>query len=83
VEQQHINVHIDRNKLIAPLCAGQMTTAFYAALILKKLEGKDLTEELREQTFHEVLELWGSLEKLILTPEQEPEAGDHPEALNP
>lgn len=61
-----LHVHIDRNKLIAPICAGQMTSAFYSALILKKLDGKELTPETREQTFQEVLDLWGVLERLIL-----------------
>ena len=60
----HVHTHID--KLIAPICAGQLSSAFYSALILKKLNGKELTPEVRDQTFQEVLDLWGLLEKLIL-----------------
>lgn len=75
---QEVHIHIDRNKLIAPICAGQMAAAFYSALILKKLEGKELTEDMREQTFHEVLGLWGALERSISGDAIAPAADNQP-----
>ena len=52
---------VDNMSAFGPLIAAQLTAAWYSALLTKKTDGKEITEELGENTFQEVLDIWGVL----------------------
>lgn len=51
-------INLDLVTLTAPINSGLILNAFYTALLLKKLSGVEITDEIREQTLEEVVGEW-------------------------
>lgn len=62
---QNINLTVD-SPALTPLLAAQLVSAFYSALVLKKLSGVEITPEVEKNVWGEVLELWAKTEEGIV-----------------
>jgi len=71
MSDQHINVNIDQMKILGPVVAAQLTTAFYLNLVLRQLKGEAPTGVMDQESFdaatmvqvNEVwMAIWGQLD---------------------
>jgi len=58
MEEKTVIYNLDQAALLGPLMAGDLLNAFYSALLLKKLSGVDLTDEVRDDVRQEVIDQW-------------------------
>jgi hypothetical protein len=64
-EERRVDISIDQVTLLAPLMAGHVLSAYYAALLLKAQTGAEMTDEIRADTLSEVLLAWANIQQLI------------------
>lgn len=65
-EDKSITINLDHIKLLAPVMSADILNAFHSALILKKLCGTEISAEVREQTFEEMIALWLNLQSVLI-----------------
>ncbi|WAC07923.1 MAG: hypothetical protein OS130_01615 [Thermodesulfobacteriota bacterium] len=60
-----MNNQIDINKIVSPIIAAQLTSAYYCALISKQQNDVEVTAEVEHQALEEVLSRWRVLCRLF------------------
>lgn len=63
MEEQVINIKAGTDPTLT--VAGDILNAYYSALILEKLSGHDITDEIRYKTLNDVKAEWGNLQKFV------------------
>ncbi len=75
---QNIHLHFDVKKYPHNSLALQILNAFYSSLILKKMEGVEITAEVENQVLEDVVRRMAAIEKMIAIAETESQPkGDH------
>lgn len=55
-------INVEPLSLFRPLLAGMILNSFYSSLILKKTSGIEITDQVRDQTLQEVVDLYGRID---------------------
>ena len=72
--KQALHVHVEGKNYAANSLACSILNAFYSALILKKMEGVEITPEIEDVVLEAVVRRMSALEKMIRIAESVPGA---------
>ena len=61
MDAQNVNLNVNSIDLLSPVVAAQLVNAYYTALLLKARSGADITPEIEQEVWRNVIRRWSDV----------------------